>query len=767
MDTIFNLIFWTSVYSSLVAIIIIISKKLLKNIISPRWHYILWVILLLKLINPFGPESIISIFNAVPQIQSTSMSNVTDAVIPLVAIQEEITNDHTLPEPSISAFDTIQKAVPYIWLAGFIIMISWLLIANIHLRYKIRKTSVEVPANINQISNECKARMGIIKNITVVVQDAISSPAIINIFKPKVLISLKVTELNSKDISYILLHELAHCKRGDTFVNQVMAVLQCIHWFNPLIWYCFKLMRQDMELATDEKVLELFGDGCQKEYGNALLNVVETYKGNKLAPKLIGMVDDKKSLEKRIKMIKLNMLFKSRKRIVVVIGIACVLTLSALLLTNAVVDRSADEADVAGNSGVTDSTKGYGEADVSGNSGVTDTSKGAGVAEVSGNSGVTDTSKQINNAEVATLVNSDNNDFQLTISPDKYSPAMSSTPGFKFTPVNSDNTVKYECSTNSGEFLTWEKSIITQLGKQCDINSGESIYWSPLSSGDKAEIAVTIKMVKDDKVLSQKQVIIEKIDEILYSVKSIDNIVINTQPTTIDEAVSQAIKGQRKAYATGEFATEGHVILKETENKGIITAYTIASFGYFSFENGIFTKVSGSGNVPTVIKFTKDDKGQYFLKEYIEPQDGARYAKSLKDMFPSELQDKLHNDYPEIIQMQEQQAKAYLESIGRTDWVSYRIKKNSLNIDIEASNKLFSELTKNDEFLNNCPTWIGTREVIEAGESFIYRTLQDKNEKGYDRVIFRKLNMADTVIEERIYTIKGHEPFLEDIKINK
>ena len=764
MDTIFNLIFWTSVYSSLVAIIIIISKKLLKNIISPRWHYILWVILILKLINPFGPESIISIFNAVPQIQSTSMSNVTDAVIPLVAIQEEITNDHTLPEPSISAFDAIQKAVPYIWLAGCIIMISWLLIANIHLRYKIRKTTVEVPDNINQILNECKARMGIIKNITVVVQDAISSPAIINVFKPKVLVTSKIAELNTKDISYILMHELSHCKRGDTFVNQVMAVLQCIHWFNPLIWYCFKLMRQDMELATDEKVLELFGDGCQKEYGNALLNVVETYKGNKLAPKLIGMVDDKKSLEKRIKMIKLNMLFKSRKKIVVVIGIACVLTLSALLLTNAVVDKSTDEADVAGSSSVTDSSKVADEADVAGSSGVADSTKGAGEAEVSGNSGVTDTSIQTNNAEGATLVNSDNNDFQLTISPDKYSPAMSSTPGFKFTPVNSDNTMKYECATNAGEFLTWEKSIITQLGKQCDINSGESIYWSPLSSGDKAEIAVTIKMVKDDKVLSQKQVIIKKIDEIIYSVKSIENIV---QPRTIDEAVSQAIKAQRKAYATGEFATEGHVILKETESKGIITAYTIASFGYFSFENSIFTKVSGSGNIPTVIKFTKDDKGQYFLKEYIEPQDGARYAKSLKEMFPFELQDKLHDDYPEIIQMQEQQAKAYLESIGRTDWVSYRIKKNSLNIDIEASNKLFAELTKNDEFLNNCPTWIGTREVIEAGESFVYRTSQDKNDKGYDRVTFRKLNKAGQVIEERIYTIKGHEPYLEEIKVDK
>ena len=752
MDIVFKLIFWTSVYASLVAIIIIISKKLLKNIISPRWHYILWVILIIKLLIPFGPESNISFFNAVPQMQSSSMSNVFDTVTPIVGIQENTTEAYTLPESSFSAFEALQKAVPYIWFAGLIIMICWLLIANIHLRYKIKKTSAHVPDSVSQIFNECRATMGVKRNITLIVQDAISSPAIINVFKPKVLVTSKIAELDYKDISYILLHELAHCKRNDTFVNQVLTVLQCIHWFNPLIWYCFKLVRQDMELATDEKVLESFGDSCQKEYGNALLNVVETYKNNKLAPRLIGMVDDRKNLEKRIKMIKLNMLFKSRKKIIVAIGIACVVTLSVLLLTNAVVDNSTDEADV-----------------VAGSSSITDSAKGTDEADVAGNLGATDASKRTNNAEVATLVNPDNKDFQLTISPNKYSPAMSSTPGIKFTPMNSDNSVKYECSTSDGQFLTWENSIITQLGQQCEIRSGKSIYWTPMLSDATAgaEIAVTIKMIKDGKMISQKRAIIGKDDEILYSVKEIESSALHTEPRTIDEAVSQAIKDQSKAYAKGEIATEGHVILKVVESKGIVTAYTVASCGWFSFENGIFTKVSGSGNIPTVIKFTKDDKGQYFLIEYKEPQDGAGNNKSIKKMFPSELHDKLQGDFPEIIQMQEQQAKAYLESIGRTDWVSYRIKKNSLKIDTEASNKLFSELMKNDEFLNNCPSWIGTREVIEDGDSYTYRTLQDKNEKGYDRVIFRKLNKAGQVIEERIYTIKGHEPFLEDIKMDK
>lgn len=36
-------------------------------------------------------------------------------------------------------------------------------------------------------------------------------------------------------------------------------VLQCLHWFNPVIWLCFQTFREDMELAADELVVEVLG----------------------------------------------------------------------------------------------------------------------------------------------------------------------------------------------------------------------------------------------------------------------------------------------------------------------------------------------------------------------------------------------------------------------------------------------------------------------------------------------------------------------------
>ncbi|MDS1030040.1 DUF4825 domain-containing protein [Bacillota bacterium LX-D] len=76
-------------------------------------------------------------------------------------------------------------------------------------------------------------------------------------------------------------------------------------------------------------------------------------------------------------------------------------------------------------------------------------------------------------------------------------------------------------------------------------------------------------------------------------------------PKSIDEAVSITIKNRgENSYLDGEVATEGHLILDTEEKNGNIKVYTISSFGYFGFENGIFTKISGSGAIPTVITFS-------------------------------------------------------------------------------------------------------------------------------------------------------------------
>ncbi|QGG48594.1 Peptidase M56 BlaR1 [Heliorestis convoluta] len=233
-------------------------------------------------------------------------------------------------------------------------------------------------------------------------------------------------------------------------------------------------------------------------------------------------------------------------------------------------------------------------------------------------------------------------------------------------------------------------------------------------------------------------------------------------PQGLEGAISDAIKNQGKGYYPGEYLTEGHIILGlEKKDKDLIV-YTIASTGWFGFENAIFTKTSGTGAIPTVMTFTYNELGEYELLDYQEPRDGSEYAPSLKKLFPESLQKPLLSgniDTTDLDRQQEAQAEVYLQNIGRSAQVQIDyVEKQLPEIDVTASNKLFSELSKHDSFLNNCPYWLGTREEIEEGIRYIYETAQSKADDGTDLITFSKTKEDGAMVEKRVYMIVGQEP---------
>ena len=69
----------------------------------------------------------------------------------------------------------------------------------------------------------------------------------------------------------VLLHELAHIKRKDCFVQCVVHIACALYWFNPLLWYASRRMRIERERACDDLVLQA---GCKpSDYAQQLLTI--------------------------------------------------------------------------------------------------------------------------------------------------------------------------------------------------------------------------------------------------------------------------------------------------------------------------------------------------------------------------------------------------------------------------------------------------------------------------------------------------------------
>lgn len=68
----------------------------------------------------------------------------------------------------------------------------------------------------------------------------------------------------------ILAHEAQHLARGDVAANAVVALIQCLCWFNPLIHIAARWIRFDQELACDAAVIAQ-RPGLRRPYAEALL----------------------------------------------------------------------------------------------------------------------------------------------------------------------------------------------------------------------------------------------------------------------------------------------------------------------------------------------------------------------------------------------------------------------------------------------------------------------------------------------------------------
>ena len=82
------------------------------------------------------------------------------------------------------------------------------------------------------------------------------------------------TSLSESERESVLLHELAHYRRGDIWVSLVSRLLIIPHWFNPVAWAIVRKIDEAAEWACDERVTKSSPE-VVPSYANVLLRMVE------------------------------------------------------------------------------------------------------------------------------------------------------------------------------------------------------------------------------------------------------------------------------------------------------------------------------------------------------------------------------------------------------------------------------------------------------------------------------------------------------------
>lgn len=345
MENIFIKIIETSIIGTISGLIILLLRVILKNKINRRWIYLLWIIVIIKLMVPFGPKSNLSIFNSFNNIKisTNTNSNVNTNINSYINTESDYVNNNdnttnNIDTPKYNSKETdkfnIMNFMSNIWCVTFVTLSVVFLSTYFIMKNKIKQSCFTYDKKLKEILIKYKNKLKIKADVNIIVNDYIKTPAIIGIFKPTILIPINTEQLESKELEYIFIHELAHLKRKDNIINFLLTINQCIHWFNPFIWYMSKIIRQDMELATDELVLSTINHDEYKNYGLTILNISSNLNKYKTNTRILCMSNDKKDLEDRILNIKFLEKINKRKAIYTIVGVILVTLMGIFIITS-------------------------------------------------------------------------------------------------------------------------------------------------------------------------------------------------------------------------------------------------------------------------------------------------------------------------------------------------------------------------------------------------------------------------------------------------
>lgn len=65
--------------------------------------------------------------------------------------------------------------------------------------------------------------------------------------------------LSAEEMKNVLLHQQAHCDRGDDLLELFSYLVCCLHWWNPFLWAAYYLAAADREMACDESAVRRLG----------------------------------------------------------------------------------------------------------------------------------------------------------------------------------------------------------------------------------------------------------------------------------------------------------------------------------------------------------------------------------------------------------------------------------------------------------------------------------------------------------------------------
>ena len=137
-----------------------------------------------------------------------------------------------------------------------------------------------IPRATRTAGERAAERLGLGRVPEIVISPAVASPFVAGLLRPRVYLP---RGLGGAELEHVLLHELAHVRRKDTWRALATLLIQLAYWFHPLVWIARRRLATLGEQCCDRAAARALGD--PKGYRRTLL----AFAAKRLAPPAPGL----------------------------------------------------------------------------------------------------------------------------------------------------------------------------------------------------------------------------------------------------------------------------------------------------------------------------------------------------------------------------------------------------------------------------------------------------------------------------------------------
>lgn len=261
--------------ASILIVIFLIFRKILGNRLTGKQLFTIWCVLVSTFFLPFEWSRIL--------LKQPSILPLKFIYAPLIAVskkaelfvQNALDNSGAISNENISLFSWIPHS-GYGWLcllASFVTAILLLYFFGSYY-FSVRKLKY-IQVDNQPLITTWKEDHPLFRKFEIVCSSHVSSPFTYGFIRPRIVLPKRMLNYSQTELFLILDHEYYHIRHFDALFSSIFLLLCCINWFNPFIWLMFKQIKQDLEMACDENVLNHQKTDLRRQYALLLVQEIE------------------------------------------------------------------------------------------------------------------------------------------------------------------------------------------------------------------------------------------------------------------------------------------------------------------------------------------------------------------------------------------------------------------------------------------------------------------------------------------------------------